>query len=158
MSNPANRVSMLVFSISIMLLSPPLAAEVVPPKDGSGRPGDFTVGPWQGRCIRDGWLNGAKNESCSVRLTAEGRTIFLSRTTKNLVATLNVDDCDKGVFKAKMGIKQLADKGRATRLQTLVNGLFEKEDHKCGDPSAWAVPISQEDLADILRETDGLDF
>ncbi len=48
------------------LITPPVLAEVVHQEDGP--PGYYSVGNWKGRCIRDGWLSGAENESCGAVL------------------------------------------------------------------------------------------
>jgi hypothetical protein len=121
-------------------------------------PGSFSVGPWQGRCIRDGWLGGAKNESCGAGTPGPNLQVFLRRTVKGLTVTLGGAACEKTVFKAKMATKQLSASNRATQLETLIQGLVKNEAKKCGGKSALSERITNADISYILTETDGLEF
>ncbi len=150
--------STLWVAASAVLLTAPLAAKVTHPKDGVGRLGDYAVGPWTGGCARDGWLNGAEHESCGAQLKTPVRAIYLVRTIQGLSITLNVSKCAKGVFKAKMSPKELAAKGRAVKLQSVLGGLAQMEGRQCRNFKTSPAPIFLADLRDILDETDGLDF
>jgi hypothetical protein len=121
-------------------------------------PGSFSVGPWEGRCIRDGWLNGAKNESCGAGTSGPGLQVFLSRTVKDLTVTLSNDACKKPLFKATISKAVLAAPNRAVRLEVIIQGLVKKQAKKCGSKSTLLAPITTDDLTDILTETDGLEF
>ena len=146
----------LIIGLTAALLVTSASAEVMHKEDGP--PGFYSVGPWEGRCVRDGWLSGAKHESCGAQLFSPSIDIRLVRTVKGLTVTLSNSTCKKGVFKAAMSNKQLALPNRATRLEATIQGLVKKEAKKCGGKSTLSAPVTTADLTDILNETDGLEF
>jgi hypothetical protein len=148
--------SILIIGLAAALLATSAAAEVIRKEEGP--PGYYSVGPWEGRCVRDGWLSGAKHESCGAQLFSPSMDIRLVRTVKRLTITLSSKACSKSVFKAAMSSKQLALPNRATRLEATIQGLVKKEAKKCGGKSTLPAPITTADLNDILDETDGLEF
>lgn len=131
----------------------PLSAEVVRKEDGP--PGYFSVGNWTGRCVRDGWLGGAAHESCGARLEAFV-SINMSRTVKGLTVTLEKRGCKLPVT-AKIGRKALVSKDRAEKLEKQIARMAVRLQKRCG-PDGEMYPATKEDLADILTETDGLEF
>jgi hypothetical protein len=148
--------STLIIGLTAALLATSVSAEVIHKEDGP--PGYYSVGAWEGRCVRDGWLSGAKHESCGAQLFSPSIDLRLVRTVKGLTVTLSNSSCKKGVFKAAMSNKQLALPNRATLLEATIQGLVKKEAKKCGGKSTLPAPITTADLNDILDETDGLEF
>lgn len=146
----------LIVAATASMLTTFASAEVIHKEDGP--PGFYSVGPWEGRCVRDGWLSGAEHESCGAQLFSPSIDIRLVRTVKGLTVTLSNSSCKKGVFKAAMSNKQLALPNRATRLETTIQGLVKKQTKKCGPDATLPAPITTADLNDILDETDGLEF
>jgi hypothetical protein len=140
----------------VSMLTVPAFGEVTRPDDGP--PGFYSVGAWQGRCLRDGWLNGSKNESCGAELLGTSIDVYIARTVKGLTVSMSSEGCKKTTFKAAMSKTQLSSPDRAIRLETLIQGLLKKEARKCGPNGQVAAPITRTDLADILTETDGLEF
>lgn len=134
--------------------SAPLAAEVTRNEDGP--PGYYSVGKWTGRCVRDGWLSGSKHESCGAQLKSFV-SVHLSRTVKGLTATLHNQGCRKGTVSAKMRPKALAAPNRAEMLEKSIQMLIKKQQKICGVEGEM-YPVTREDLAEILTETDGLEF
>jgi hypothetical protein len=134
--------------------SAPSAAEVTRNEDGP--PGYYSVGEWNGRCVRDGWLGGSKHESCGAQLKAFV-SVHLSRTVKGLTATVHNQGCRKGAVSAKMSPKALTAPNRAEMLEKSIQKLIKKQQKICGMEGEM-YPVMREDLADILTETDGLEF
>jgi hypothetical protein len=132
----------------------PVSAEVVRQDDGPL--GNYSVGAWTGRCVRDGWLGFAKNESCGAYLDAF-ITVRLNRTVKGLTVTVGNEGCCKDTASAKMSVKALAAPNRVEKLEFLIQKLLVKMQKKCG-LEGENNPVKREDLADILTETDGLEF
>ena len=156
MPKRTNIQSTLIIGLTAALLATSASAEVVHKEDGP--PGYYSVGPWEGRCVRDGWLSGAEHESCGAQLFSPSIDIRLVRTVKGLTVTLSNSSCKKGVFKAAMSNKQLALPNRTTRLEATIQGLMKKQTQKCGPDATLPAPITPADLTDILNETDGLEF
>jgi hypothetical protein len=148
--------STLAIGLTAAFLGVPVSAEVTRPEDGP--PGFYSVGPWEGCCIRDGWLEGSDHESCGAEMLGPSIDVYLARTAKGLTVTLSSAACKNSVFKAQMTNSQLAAPGRAARLEGVLNGLLKKEAKKCGGKSSLPAPITTADLNDILSETDGLEF
>jgi hypothetical protein len=148
--------SLIISLTAAVLLSTSASAEVIRPDDGP--PGFYSVGPWEGRCIRDGWLEGSDHESCGAEMLGASIDLYLARTVKGLTVTVNNGDCKNGVFKAQMTNKLLALPNRAKRLEGVLNSLLKKQTKKCGTEGDTAAPITTDDLTDILNETDGLEF
>jgi hypothetical protein len=146
----------LIIGAMSAVLASPAVGEVTYNDDGP--PGFYSVGPWEGRCIRDGWLSGAKHESCGAQLFSPSIDIRLVRTVKGLTVTLSNSSCKKGVFKATMRPKQLSMPDRVTRLEASIQGLLKKQAKKCGPNGTLPAPVTTADLTDILNETDGLEF
>ena len=154
MPKRTNIQSTLTIGLTAAMLATSASAEVTRPEDGP--PGISSVGHWQGRCVRDGWLNGADHESCGAVL-AGFVSVYISRDVKGLVVTMNKEGCKRGPAKAKMSVKQLAKPDRAEKLETLIRKLVVKQQKRCG-PEGEMYPATKEDLAEILKETDGLEF
>jgi hypothetical protein len=136
--------------------SVPSAAEVTRNEDGP--PGSFSVGPWEGRCIRDGWLGGSRVENCTTTLKSGSISIIMARRSLGMMILVNDEKCPSGNFRATMDQKALGSKDRAALLEKQINGLLKKQAETCSGKSALPVPITPADLADILTETDGLEF
>jgi hypothetical protein len=132
----------------------PVGAEVVRQDDGPL--GNYSVGAWTGRCVRDGWLGFAKNESCGAYLDAFVN-VRLNRTVKGLIVTVGNAGCCKDIATAKMSVRALAAPNRVEALELLIQKLLNKMQKKCG-LEGENNPVKREDLADILTETDGLEF
>jgi hypothetical protein len=146
----------IIIGLTAAMLATSASAEVTRPDDGP--PGFYSVGPWEGRCVRDGWLNGSDHESCGAELLGPSIDVYLARNANALTITLSSTACSKSVFKAVMSKKQLALPNRAVRLEATIQGLIKKEAKKCGGKSSLPAPITTADLTDILNETDGLEF
>lgn len=146
----------IIIGLTAALLATSASAEVTRPDDGP--PGFYSVGPWEGRCVRDGWLNGSDHESCGAELLTPGNDLYLARTVKGLTITLDSTACKKMVFKATMTKAQLARPDRSVQLETKIKGLMKTEAKKCGANGSAAIAINRNDLTDILNETDGLEF
>jgi hypothetical protein len=84
-------------------------------------------------------------------------SVSISRDIKGLVVSMNKEGCKRGPAKAKMSVKQLAKPDRAERLETLIRILAVKQQKRCG-PEGEMHAATKEDLAEILNETDGLEF
>ena len=136
------------------MLATSASAEVTRLEDGP--PGVYSVGHWQGRCVRDGWLNGSDHESCGAALDGFV-SVYISRDVKGLVVSMNKQGCKRRPAKAKMSVKQLAKPDRAERLETLIRKLAVTQQKRCG-PEGEMHAATKEDLAEILKETDGLEF
>jgi hypothetical protein len=146
----------LIFGLCLTLASPGYA-DVSYPEGGS--PGDFVVGDWQGGCRRDGNLRGSNSESCGVSMESGAPiSITMVRTFRDLNVSVNFTDCARGVYKGEMTAKQLAYKDRVPKLEKLINDLLKREKRKCALEADLPGPVTLEDLADILKETDGLEF
>lgn len=146
--------STLITGLTAVMLATSASAEVTRPEDGP--PGVYSVGRWEGRCVRDGWLNGADHESCGAVLDGFV-SVSISRDVKGLVVSMNKDGCKRGPAKAKMSVKQLAKPDRVEKLETLIRKLAVKQQKRCG-PEGEMHAATKEDLAEILKETDGLEF
>ena len=147
------RFSLLIGALAFMLGSS-ASAEVTRTEDGP--PGYYSVNKWSGRCIRDGWLNGAEHESCGAQLKS-WVTVDLRRTAKGLTATLHNQGCRKGTVSSKMIVKALAATNRAEVLEKQIQKLIKRQQKICGVEGEM-YPVEQADLTDILNETDGLEF
>jgi hypothetical protein len=154
MPKHSNTQSTLIIGLTAALLATSASAEVTRREDGP--PGVYSVGHWEGRCVRDGWLNGADHESCGAVLDGFV-SVYISRDVKGLVVSMNKDGCKRGPAKAKMTVKQLAQPDRAEKLETLIRKLAVKQQKRCG-PEGEMYAATKEDLAEILKETDGLEF
>jgi hypothetical protein len=130
------------------------SAEVT--RNDDGPPGYYSVGEWSGRCVRDGWLNGAEHESCGAQLKS-WVTVDLRRTVKGLVATLHNQGCRNGTVSAKMSPKALAATNRAGVLEKQIQKLIKRQQKICGVEGEM-YPVELADLTDILNETDALEF
>jgi hypothetical protein len=136
------------------MLSVPSVAEVT--RDENGPPGYYSVGNWNGRCIRDGWLGGAEHESCGAQLKSF-ISVDIRRTVKGLTVSLLNGGCPKGTVSSKMSVKALAKANRAEVLEAAIQKLIKRNQRKCGmEGEMYAV--ERADLAEILTETDGLEF
>jgi hypothetical protein len=148
-------VSLLASLVATMMsASSPLSAEVVHPEGVAL--GYYSVGNWVGRCRRDGFLDMAEHESCGARLDGFV-SISLSRTVKGLSVSMAKRGCKRGPVTIKLGVKALAAKDRAEKLEKQIAKMALRLQKKCG-PDGDMYPATKEDLADILTETDGLEF
>ncbi len=145
--------SVLLFGCSVTVDAPAFA-EVAHP-DGVA-PGYYSVGNWVGRCRRDGFLDGAEHESCGARLDGFV-SISLSRTVKGLSVSMEKRGCKRGPVTIRLGLKALAAKDRAEKLEKQIAKMALRLQKRCG-PDGEMYPATKEDLADILTETDGLEF
>lgn len=140
----------------IAAVATPSAAEVVRQEDGP-LIGAYTVGDWSGRCRRDGWLGGADHESCGAYL--EGPLgVELIRTVKGLTINVKAEGCKRGKVSAKMSPKALEATDRVAQLEKAITNGATKLGKQCKPKPAFAHPVLTADLADILTETDGLEF
>jgi hypothetical protein len=138
----------LVIGALAAMLATSASAEVTRTEDGP--PGYYSVGEWSGRCVRDGWLNGAEHESCGAQLKS-WVTVDLRRTVKGLTATLHNQGCRKGTVSAKMTAKALAATNRAELLEKQIQKLIKRQQKICGLEGEM-YPVEQADLTDILNE------
>lgn len=146
--------SILIASALATMLASSASAEVMRSEDGP--PGYYSVGEWSGRCVRDGWLNGADHESCGAQLKS-WVTVDLRRTAKGLTTTVHNQGCRKGTVSAKMNTKALTAANRAEVLEKQIQKLIKRQQKICGVEGEM-YPVEQADLTDILNETDGLEF
>jgi hypothetical protein len=144
----------LLMILGLLFATAPLNAEVMHQEDGL--PGNYSVGNWTGRCARDGWLNGADHEICGAHLKAFV-SVDLRRNAKGLTVFLLNQGCPKETMYGRMSVKALATAGRAATLEALMQKLIKRQQKKCGMEGEM-YPVEQADLADILTETDGLEF
>jgi hypothetical protein len=121
--------------------------------------GSFSVGPWQGRCIRDGWLGSANTEICAAELGSDSPvSINISRTFKGLTLTVVYVKCRRGLFETNMSQKELVAKDRAAKLEKLIKRSLKRGKDICRTDAVLPAQITTADLAYILTDTDGLEF
>jgi hypothetical protein len=146
-----------LLSVAVCLpLASPAYSEVSNP-DG-GKPSEFNIGQWRGKCFRDGYLQGSRTENCSATLTHASIEVILARRALGMMVLVNFQRCPNGIYRKSIDQKALASKNRDKELQRAIKDLAALEKRPCGQVADFSTRIVRSELADVLKETDGLSY